>query len=195
MGKRNLVFIAIVIAVALMVTAGVGYSLNHGRTYSENNTMDVQTDFVDVYVSNGVEYAPQDGPIVMPDYSQGVTKTLTGYRLVTSGPGDVTLVCHMGNDACWALIKNLSIEIGGGHYPFGIGKIADVTTTGIPSDPISLTPEGHTFESGGKTLVYYDFIITVEFADVDITSDPNWGALSTFTGSWFEFVFEPTVSP
>ena len=191
MEKRILVIAAIGAVVALMVAAGVGYSLNYGRTYSEDNTMDVETDFIDVYVSDGVNFVPQDSPIFMPDYSQGVTKTLAGYRIVTSGPGDVTLVCHMENDACWALIKSMSIEIGGGHYPFGIGKIADVTTTGLPSDPITLTMEGHTFESGGKTLVYYDFTITIEFADVDITSDPNWGELSTFTGSWFEFVFEP----
>ena len=203
MNSRLVIAVGVLATVAILGGVGIGYSLYQGATYSENNTSDIVKNSVDIWADNGSGYAPLETPITMPEFHKGRTVTISGYRLVLSGGGNVYLNCNMvddvrqkGDDASWCLIERMSITINGGTYDFGVGQISvgneTVTVTGLPTDPIQLTTGGTSFESNGETLVYYDFIISIYFANIDVNEDPNWERLSSFEGSSFEFVFVPS---
>ena len=194
MDRRILIVIAVV-AVIAVASAGTGYALYQGRTYSEDNTVDIKKNSVDIYVDNGSGFVPSDKPISMPKYVRNSTVDITGYRLVTSSPGDVMLIFMMPDDvnadAGWALIESMTLSFDvGDDYDFGVVG----TNTGVPTAWIPLTAEGSTFEQDGETLVYHDFTITIEFADIDAEMDPDWEKLTSFADCRFEFVFRPASS-
>lgn len=198
MSKRFMIAIGVLLTVAVLGGVGIGYSQYQGGTYSEDNTVDVVKNHVDIWAYNGSEYVPLETPIVMPEYKEGEEVTTDTYRLVLSGSGSIYLMCQMksiqGGDSQmkspWPLIRSMSLRIDGQNYAFGVMNVNGKMTTGVPTDPISLTG-GQTFTSNGETLVYYDFTITIEFSNIDIQQDPDWERLSSFEGSKFEFVFIP----
>ena len=189
MNGRLTIAVGILVTIAIVSGVAIGYALYQGNTYSEGNTSDIVKNSIDIWADKGSGYEPLDTSIVMPEFERAQEVTISGYRLVLSGGGSVYLTCNMGDSACWYLISSMSVTINESTYSFG--KV-NSTTSGVPTSPISLTTGGTTFESNGETLVYYDFTITINFADIDVNQDPNWERLSSFDGSNFEFIFIPS---
>ena len=196
MNNRILIVLGVLAIAAVLAGVGIGFALYQGATYSEGNTSETVRNHIDIWKDNGSGYEPLDTPITMPEFQRGRTVAISDYRLVLSGAGNVYLNCKMGDDASWYLIRSMSININGNTYDFGVGEISvdneTVQGTGLPTDAIPLTTGGTSFESGGETLVYYDFTISITFANVDVDEDPNGERLSSFDGSSFEFVFIPS---
>ena len=192
MNSRVMIAVGVLVTVAIVSGVGIGYSLYQGNTYSENNTSDVVKNTVDIWADSGSGYAPIETPITMPEFQRAATVTITDHRLVLSGGGSVYLMCNMGDAASWYLVSSMSITINESTYNFGVAEVNSVRTTGLPTAAIPLTSGGSLFESDGETLVYYDFTISITFANVDIHQDPNWERLSSFDGSSFEFAFVPS---
>jgi len=187
--SRLMVVVGVLAVAAIVGGIGIGYALYQGNTYSEGNTSDIVKNSVDIWADKGSGYEPLDTSILMPEFEQGQTVTIDGYRLVLTDGGSVYLTCNMGDAASWYLINSMSITINEATYNFGVGQVNSVKTTGLPTSAIALTTGGTTFEADGETLVYYDFTITITFANIDIHQDPNWERLSSFDGSNFEFAF------
>ena len=188
---RNTAIIGVaIIVLAMLGAAGVGYALYMGNTYSEHNTMNVVNDSIDIYM-NG---EPISTPIAMPAFERDVHVDITGYTVATTGPGSFYLMCQMPS-ACWALIDTMTLELNDGNEPYAFGKIDDgvTVTVGVPTPWIQMS-EDLTFTSGDDTLLYYEFTICIEFADIDPTIDPNYETLVNFEGAEFTFVFEPSSS-
>lgn len=178
--------IAAITLVAVIV--GSGYADYNGNTYSENNTMDVAEDRVDLLKDDGGNYVLLNEKIVMPSYSAGSTVYITGYAVATSSQsGGVYVRCDMGNSACWALIDSMQITMGGNTSQFG--KIGLVN--GVPTEsPMPMTNSTQ-ITLGGKTLYYSAFTIEITFSDFDIGDDKNFETLAGFAGSSFVFTYVP----
>ncbi len=194
MEKKYLTILGIVLVTAIVVSAaGIGYAAYMGNTYSENNSMDTHTDTIDIY-KKGV---PITKPMTMPAFVRGATVQVTDYRVATNGPGSFVLQCQMGNNASWVLIESMSLTIEYVNiptpFPFGVDRSVSPPLTGLPTDSIAMDPE-HTFVADGQTLLYYDFTISITFADIDVTEDPSWESLASFEGAQFIFAFTPTSS-
>ena len=188
---RNTAIIGVaIIVLAMLGAAGVGYALYMGNTYSEDNTMDVVNDSIDIYM-NG---EPIDTPIAMPAFERNVHVDIEGYTVATTGPGSFYLICNMPS-ACWPLIDSMTLELNDSNEPYEFGKIVDGMTVsvGVPTPWIEMS-DSLTFTSGDDTLLYYDFTIHIEFSDIDPTIDPSYESLVNFEGAEFTFVFEPSSS-
>jgi len=192
MNGRITVVAGVLVVAAIVAGVGIGYSLYQGATYSENNTSAMDNDVIDVYFDYGSGYVPLETPITMPEFYRNETVEITGHRLVLSDSGNVYLTCNMGEDASWYLINSMSITINESTYSFGVGQVNSKKVTGLPTTAIPLTTGGTTFEADGETMIYYDFTITITFANIDVHQDPNWERLSSFNGSSFEFVLIPS---
>ena len=181
--------VGVIAAITLVaVIVGSGYADYNGNTYSENNTMDVAEDRVDLLKNDGGNYVLLDEKIVMPSYSAGSTVYITGYAVATSSQtGGVYVRCDMGNSACWALIDSMQITMGGNTSHFG--KID--LNTGVPTEsPMPMTNSTE-ITLGGKTLYYSAFTIEITFSDFDIGDDKNFETLAGFAGSSFVFTYVP----
>ena len=182
-----------VVAAILLSAAGIGYAAYMGNTYSEHNTMDVDKHTIDLYQGT----TRIETPMGMPEFVSAGTVEISGYRVATSGPGEFRLQCQMANNAAWALIQSMTFTINDGAHPepyrFGIDRTQSPVVTGLRTGTIEMDPDA-TFVSEGKTLLYYDFTISITFTDVDVTSDPNWQELSSFKDTKFVFYFTPADS-
>lgn len=54
--------------------------------------------------------------------------------------------------------------------------------------------QDQTFTYGGETLLYYEFTINIQFADIDVTEDPDYENIITFVGAEFKFFYLPSNS-
>ena len=190
--SRTAMTIGIIAVVAIIVSVGAGYAAYNGNTYSEDNTMAVSVDRVDLLKDDGTgNFELLNEKIVIPTYSAGSTVRITGYAVATSSnTGGVYVRCDMGNSAYWALIDSMEITMGGSNSSFGKTIDQGDVITGIPSSLMSMT-NGTQSVLGGKTLYYCEFIIEITFSDYDISSDKNFEALSSFAGSSFVFTYAP----
>ena len=185
--------VGVIAAITLVaVIVGSGYADYNGNTYSENNTMDVAEDRVDLLKDDGGNYVLLNEKIVMPSYSAGSTVYITGYAVATSSQsGGVYVRCDMGNSACWALIDSMQITMGGNTLPFGKMLIDQDIVSGVPTaSPMPMTNSTQ-ITLGGKTLYYSAFTIEITFSDFDIGDDKNFETLAGFAGSSFVFTYVP----
>ena len=194
MKMRNTAIIGVaIIVLAMLGAAGVGYALYMGNTYSEDNTMDVVVRSVDIYKDG----EPIETPMPMPEFVRGGNATISGYTVGTTEAGEISLQCLMENGACWYLIESMTLIIedgtNAGEYAFGIDRSGATPQVDMFSVPIEMDPD-QIFRYGGESLLYYSFTIDIQFADVDVTEDPNYEELVTFEGANFTFVFEPSSS-
>ena len=193
MKSKAPVIIGVFAVVAIIASFGIGYALYNGNTYSENNTMAVSQETVDLLKDDGTgHYALLNEKITLPEYVAGSTVVISGYAVATtSNTGGVYVRCDMGSSAYWALIDSMEITVNETSIPFG--KIVDQSDvlTGVPTDtPISMT-NGTQVTISGKTLYYHAFTIEIEFADYDITGMKNYESLVSFAGSSFVFTYAP----
>ena len=202
------VMIGVIAVVAIIASAGIGFAIYNGNTYSENNTMAVSVDRVDILKNSGSNnYVLLDKKITMPEYSAGSYVEITGYAVATSSnSGSVAICCNMidpvnqkGSSAYWALISSMyvSMDDNGDNIPFGkvvnTGDTGDPSVpfiTGVPSDTISMDSATE-YTLGGKTYYYRTFTIKITFSNLDITNDKNYERLSSFEGSSFSFEYFP----
>ena len=192
------VVIGVIAVVAIIASAGIGFAVYNGNTYSENNTMAVSVDRVDILKNTGPNnYILLNEKITMPEYRAGNTVEITGYAVATSSnSGNITICCDMGesssnrNSSYWALIESMCIWVGGSSTPFG--KIVDQgdVITRVTSDPISMSSATE-YTLGGKIYYYRPFTIEITFSDFSIGDDKDFERLSTFAGSSFVFEYYP----
>ncbi len=191
--KRSMILGIAVVTLIVISAAGAGYAAYMSNTYSEDNTMDVVVKSVDIYEGS----TPIDKPMTMPEFVRNGSATISGYTVATTGEGNICLQCLMKNGAYWPLIKSMTLGIGegdaAGSYAFGIDRDLIPPQSDLPTDWIGMDPD-QTFTYGGKTLLYYDFTITIEFTDIDITDDPDYEKLITFEGAEFTFYYAPSNS-
>ena len=193
-GTKAVIAVGIIAAIAIIATIiGAGYADYNGNTYSEDNTMDISVDRVDLLKDDGTgNYVLLDEKIVMPSYSAGSTVYITGYAVATSSnTGGVNVRCDMGNSACWALIDSMQITMSGNTLPFGKITVDQDIVSGVPTtSPMSMTNSTQsTFN--GKTLYYSPFTIEIAFSDFDVGDDKNFENLASFTGASFVFTYVP----
>ncbi len=190
--KRSMILGIVVVTLIVISAAGAGYAYM-SNTYSEDNTMDVVVKSVDIYKDG----TPIDKPMTMPAFVRNGSATINGYTVATTGEGNICLQCLMKNGAYWPLIKSMTFSIANGDaagsYAFGIDRSLIPPQTDMPTAYMGMDPD-QTFDYGGKTLLYYDFTITIEFTDIDITDDPDYEKLITFEGAEFTFYYAPSNS-
>ena len=182
--------IGIIAVIAIIVSIGVGYAAYNGNTYSEDNTMDVTVDRVDLLKDDGEgNYVLLNEKITLPTYSAGSTVRITGYAVATSSiTGGVTVRCDMGKSSYWALIDSMQITMSGNTEAFGKVVDQEYIITGVPSNTMPMT-YGTQIVISGETLYYCEFTIEIVFSDYTIADDKDFELLSNFTGSSFVFTY------
>ncbi len=191
--KRSMVLGIAVVTLIVISAAGAGYAAYMSNTYSEDNTMDVVVKSVVIYKDG----TPIDKPMTMPTFVRNGSATISGYTVATTGEGSICLQCLMKDGAYWHLVKSMTFDIGegaaAGSYAFGIDRSLIPPQVDIPTEAMGMDPD-QTFTYGGKTLLYYEFTITIEFTDIDVTEDPDYEKLITFEGAEFIFYYTPSNS-
>ncbi len=179
MNRSYPLVIIITVIVAIAATVGIAYAYQSVVSVG-GNTVVADDISIDVYYGN--EHDPIDSPFLLPEFEKDKSKTITGYSISTTGPGTVTVKCDMKHSASWVFIDSMSININGNDYAFGkVGESPNIQT-GVPTE----------FSVTGGSGTFYDFTITVDYADIDPAAYTDGVLLSGFPESAFLFTFRPS---